>query len=80
VAGAGDVDRVEVALLDRPVQMGVDQVEPGRRPEVAEEPWLDVLWSERLAEQRVVEQVDLADREIVGRAPPRVQEPELLGR
>jgi hypothetical protein len=36
VAGAGDVDRVEVAPDDRAVQVRVDQVQPGGRPEVAE--------------------------------------------
>ena len=72
VAGAGDVDRVEVALLDRAVQVDVDQIEAGNGPEVAEQAGLDVLWPERLAEQRVVEQVDLADREVVGGPPVRV--------
>ena len=35
VAGAGDVDRVEVARPDRAVHVRVDQVEPGRRAPVA---------------------------------------------
>ena len=72
VARAGDVDRVEVALPDRAVQVDVDQIEAGNGPEVAEQAGLDVLWPERLAEQRVVEQVDLADREVVGGPPVRV--------
>jgi hypothetical protein len=54
VAGPRDVDGVEVALTDRAVQMRVDQVEAGRGAEVAEQPRLDVLGAERLAEQRVV--------------------------
>ena len=43
VAGAGDEDRVEVALADRAVQVRVDEVEARRRAEMAEQPRLDVL-------------------------------------
>jgi hypothetical protein len=43
VAGARDVDRVEVASDDRAVEVRVDQVQAGGRPEVAEQPRLDVL-------------------------------------
>ena len=60
--GPGDVDRVEVARPDRAVQVRVDEVEPGRRAEVAEQARLHVLRLQRLAQQRVVEQVDLARR------------------
>ena len=78
VAGAVDEDRVQVALLDRPVQVGVDEVQPRDGAEVAEQPRLHVLGRERLAQERVVEQVDLADGEVVRRAPVRVEEPKLL--
>ena len=43
VAGAGDVDHVEVVLLDHPVQLNVDKVQTRRSPPVAQEPGLDVL-------------------------------------
>ena len=43
VPGAGDVDHVEVVLLDHPVQVDVDEVQPGRGSPVAEEPRLHVL-------------------------------------
>ena len=42
VAGAGDVDHVEVVLLDDPVQMHVDEILPRRRAPVAEQHVLDV--------------------------------------
>jgi hypothetical protein len=45
---------------------------------VPEQPRLDVLEPQRLAQQRVVAQVDLADGEVVGGAPPGVQQNELL--
>ena len=49
VAGAGDVDRAQVVLADRAVEVRVDEVQPGRRAPVAEQPRLDVL---RLAAAR----------------------------
>ena len=78
--GPGDVDHVEVVLLDHPVQVGVDEVQSGRGPPVAEEPRLDVLLGQRLLEQRVVVEVDLADRQVVGGPPVRVHECLFLGR
>jgi hypothetical protein len=78
VTGAGDVDRVEVAGTDRPVHVRPDQVEPGCRPEVAEQARLDLLGGEWLAQERVVEQVDLPDRQVVGRAPVGVEQLELV--
>ena len=43
VARAKDVDGVEVALLDDAVGVGVDEVQPGCRSPMPEEPRLDVL-------------------------------------
>ena len=78
VARPGDEDRIEVARPDRPVQVRVDEVEARHRAEVAEQPGLHVLRLQRLAQERVVEQVDLADRQVVRRPPVRVEEPKLL--
>ncbi len=80
VSGPCDVDRVEVSLPDRAVQVDVDQVEARNGSEVAEEPRLDVLARERLTQERVVEQVDLADGQVVRRSPVRVDEPQLARR
>jgi hypothetical protein len=74
VAGAGDVERVEVAFLDRPVQVRVQQVEPGRRAPMAQQPWFDVLGQQRLAQKWVVQEVDLADRQIIRRPPVGVDQ------
>ena len=74
MAGAGDVDHVEIVLLDEPIEVHVDEVEAGRRAPVAEQARLDVLLLERLAQQRIVEQIDLADGQIVGGAPVGVDE------
>jgi hypothetical protein len=45
---------------------------------MAEQPRLDVLGPERLAQERVVQQVDLTYRQEVGGAPPPVQQVALL--
>ena len=79
VARSRDVDHVEVLVLDDAVQVHVHEVEPGGRPPVPEEARLDVVDDEGLPQQRVVEQVDLADGEVVRRAPPRVHAPEEIG-
>jgi hypothetical protein len=61
--------------------MRVDEVEARCRPPVAEKPRLDVLQFQRQLQERVVEQIDLTDREIVGGTPPCVDEFQLrLGR
>src|SRR6266581_6674831 len=69
MAGADDVDGVEVALLDDPVGVRVDEVEAGGRAPVAQQPRLDVFELQWSIEQRVVEQIDLPDRQVVGRPP-----------
>ena len=78
VARTDDVDRVQVVRPDHPVHVRVEQVQAGRRAPVAEQARLDVRGLERLAQQRVVEQVDLADGQVVGGAPPGVDPPQLV--
>ncbi len=78
VAGSADVDRIDIALLDRPVHVGVDEVQAGNGPEMAEQSGLDVLRLQRLAQQRVVEQIDLPDGQVVRGAPVGVDLRELL--
>ena len=79
VPGTGDEDRVEVVRLDHAVHVRVDEVEPRRRAPVAEQAGLDVLRPQRLTQQRVVEQVDLSDRQVVRSAPPAVDQVQLVG-
>ena len=78
VPRAGDVDHTQIARLDDAIEVDVDEVQAGRRSPVPEETRLGVLERERLAEERVVEQVDLADGKIVRRPPPGVHFPELV--
>src|SRR2546430_14635981 len=61
VAGARDVNHIEVPLANHPIQMDVDEVEAWRGPPVAEQSRLHVLALQRLFEQWVGEEIDLAD-------------------
>jgi hypothetical protein len=69
VARPGDIDDVQVVLLDDAVQVDVDEVQPRRRAPVPEQARLDVLQRERFLQQRIVVEIDLPDRQIV-RGPP----------
>jgi hypothetical protein len=64
-----DQDHVEIALHDHAVEMDIEQVEPRRRPPMAEQPGLDVGDRKRRLEQRIGAQVDLPDRQVIGGAP-----------
>ena len=52
--GAGDVDHVEVVLLDQPIEVDIDEVQTRCRSPMAEQPRLDVFLCQGLLEQRVV--------------------------
>ena len=69
VAGAGDVDHVEVIFFDDPVQVGVDEVLPGGCAPVPQQHVLYVRERQRPLEQRIVVEINLADRQVVCRAP-----------
>ena len=69
VAGTDDVDRVQVPVPDDPVHVDIDEVQARRRAPVAQQSRLDVLRLEGLPQERVVQQVDLSDRQVV-RGPP----------
>jgi hypothetical protein len=54
--------------------VNVDEVEAWRGAPAPEETRLDMLLFERLAQQRIVEQVNLTDRQIIGGAPVSIDE------
>ena len=79
VTRTGDVDDAQIARFDDAIQMNVDEVQSGRRAPMAEEASLRVLERERLAQERIVEQVNLPDGKIVRRTPVRVHAAQLVG-
>ena len=66
VAWTRDEHDIEVMRQDQPVEVRVDEIDAGAGAPVSQEPILDVLGPQRLAQQHVVAQVDLRTGEIVG--------------
>ena len=69
MTGTDDVDHVQIVLFDQPVQVHIEEIQPGRRAPMPEQTGLDVFEPERGFEQRIVLQIDLPDREVICRAP-----------
>ena len=67
--GTCEVDHVEIVLLDRPVHVHVNEVEPRRRSPMAEKSRLDMIYRERNLKKRVVVEIDLAHGKIIRGAP-----------
>ena len=78
MAGTRNEDGVEVPLPDDSVGMHVDEVQSRRGSPVTQKPGLDVLRAERLSQEWVVEEVDLAHRQVVRRPPPPVETVQLI--
>ena len=69
MAGAGDEDHILVILFDNAVQVDVDEVLAGHGAPVADDLFFHILAGERAAQQRIVQQIQLAGCQVVGRAP-----------
>ena len=69
VARSGDEHCVQVVLLDRAVQVDVDEVQARCRTPMAQKPRLDMLRLERLFEQRIGIKIDLTDGQVIGSPP-----------
>ena len=76
VAGAGEIDHVQVVPLDDPVQVRIDEVLPGAGAPVTHHGLLDVAPDERTLQQGVIQQIELAGGQIVGSTPIGVDLPE----
>ena len=76
---AGDIDHIEVVLLDDPVQVDVDEVLPRGRAPVPEQHVLHIGERQRPLQKRIVTEVDLPHREVVGCPPIRVDPAQQLG-
>ena len=73
VSRPANVDHVQVVLLDQPIAVDVNEVETGRGAPVAQQAGFDVLQAERFGQQRIVVEVNLPDRQIIGGPPVRVE-------
>ena len=72
VAGAGDVEHVQVVLRDDPVEVHVDEVLPRRGAPMPDHQRFHIRERQWPLQQRIVVQIDLADRQVVRRPPVRV--------
>ena len=78
VTRPGHVDDVGVAVADDPVQVGVDEIESGGGAPMPQQSRFDVVGGQRLGEQRIIQQVDLPDRQVIGGTPVLVDEGEFV--
>ena len=80
VTRARHEDHVEVVALDDAIEMRPHEGEGRARAPVTEQAVLHVLGLQGLLEQRVVLEIDHAHGEIVARAPPGIDQAQLLAR
>ena len=69
VAGSRDVKHVQIVFLDDPVQMHIDEILAGHGTPMPYDQRLHMRQLQRFAKKRVVVEVDLSHRQIVGGAP-----------
>ena len=73
VTGAGQIDHIQIVLVDDAVQMGINKVLSGNGTPVTDDLLFDVFGLEGFLQQWVVQQVQLTGRQKVGSTPPGVQ-------
>ena len=79
VPGAADIDRVQVVLLDQPVEVDVGEALAGIRPPMTEQPRLDVLQAQGLSQQGIGLQIQHPHAQIEAGPPIRVDLVQLVG-
>jgi len=77
MTGTADIEHAEILRPDDAVEMRVDEIQPRRRAPMAEQTRLDVLGPQGLAQQGIVQEIDLPDGEVVRGAPVAIEEIEL---
>jgi hypothetical protein len=65
MAWTNDVDHVQVVAPNDPIEVDAEHVESRRRAPVTQQTRLDMSARERLLQKRVVEQIDLANRQVI---------------
>ena len=78
VARSDHVHHVQITRLDHPVEMRVNEIQTRRGAKMTEEPWFHVVRQEWLPQERVIHQIDLTNRAVVGGSPIAIDGPELV--
>ena len=79
MARARDIDHVEVVFFDDSIQVHINEILSRRRPPVAEQHVFHIRKRQWPLQQRIVVQINLPDREVVGRPPVGVHLVEQFG-
>ena len=80
VTWPGNIDHVQVVLLDQTVQVNPHQGLAGIRTPVPEQPVLDVFALERLAKQRIRPKINHSRRQVIASPPIGIHFSKLIGR
>ena len=78
MSGSANEDHVQIIASDDPIEMCIDEVQARCRAPVAEEPRLHMLKFQRLSQQRILEEIDLANGYVVRGTPVGVHSGEFL--
>src|SRR5262245_22278005 len=70
-------NRIEIVFVDQAIHVDVGEAKAGTRSPVAQQSFLDMHGLERLAQERVVAQIDHPRGEIIARPPVRVDGSQL---
>ena len=80
MAGTGDIDHVQVVFFNDAIQMHIDEILARRGAPMSHHQRFDVRLCQLFAEQRIVVQIDLAHRQVIGGPPIRIDAAERLRR
>ena len=73
MTGAGQIDHVQIILVDDTIQMGINKVLSGNGTPVTDDLLFDVFGLEGFLQQRIIQKIQLTGRQKVGSTPPGVQ-------
>jgi hypothetical protein len=80
VAGAGNVNYIQIILSDQPVQVNPNQGLTGIRSPMAQKPVLDVFRFQRFAQEGIRAKINHACRKIIAGSPIRMHLAQFFGR
>ena len=72
MAGADDINHVQIVFFDQPVEMDINEVEPGGGTPMPKQTGFDVFELEWSLEEWIVLQINLPNRKVIRGAPIRV--------
>ena len=78
MAGADDIHRGLLSGADHSVEMSVQKIQSRRRAPMTDQSVFDVVAVQRLAQERILQQVDLADTQVVARSPPPIDRVDFI--